>query len=187
MNSILSLIAIALLLLLAVVVAAFLHWLRAGLSASSSFHDARPPIPVHPRRIIVPLLDSATWREAASVACDLATEHGAEILLVHVLEIPWTLGLDVPLPEAEEKARALLETARSVVAHRNLEVRSRILRHRSAAEAIVELARAMGAEVIVTASGASPWWSRARLGRTVSGLLRYAPAQVVVVRVPRPL
>lgn len=184
MNSTPSPITAALLFLLLTVGLWFLYWLRAGLATSSSLRVARPPSQVHPKRIVVPLLDQETWRDAVEVACSLASEHKTEILLVHVLEIPRTLGLDVPLPEAEEKARALLEAARSMVAQRNLRAESRILRHRSATEAIVELAHATGAQVIVMGSGTPPWWSWARIGCTASGLLRYAPGQIIVVKAP---
>ncbi len=175
----------ALLLLLVLAGLAFVHVLVRGLAKSSSLSGMRWVDPSRPRRIIVALLDQETWRGAVDVACRLAAEHGVAVLLVCVLEVPWTLGLDVPLPEAEEKARAVLEVARGAVAQHGLTAESRIVRHRSATEAIVELARATGAEAIVAESSARSWRPWRRVGRTMGSLLRQAPSQIIVVRAPR--
>jgi nucleotide-binding universal stress UspA family protein len=185
MPSHLTPLVIALLCLLAAAVLGLLYYLWAGLRSSSSLKQ-QPTGRAHSRSIIVPLLDPLTWRAALEVACDLARERGAGIVLVQVLEIPWTLGLDVPLPEAEEKARALLETARSIVARRNLSVESRVLRHRAATDAILELSRETGAEVIVAGSSTQPLWAWTRRGRTVRRLYCRAPGQVILVRAPGP-
>ncbi len=185
MNQLENPLVLVLLLLLVGAVLALAHWLTEGLAGSSNLATGWRPSKGYPKRIIVPLLDRATWRDAVDVACDLAAEHRATILLVHVIEIPWTLGLDVPLPEVEEEARSLLEAGRTVVAGRGLQVEARILRHRAATEAIVGLARETGADAIVMESGTPPWWSLARIERTVSGLLRRASCQVIVVKAPR--
>lgn len=100
MNAKQSSLTIALLLLLVLAGLWFLYVLLRGLARSSSLSSTKWKDPGWPKRIIVPLLDHETWRGAVDVACRLAAGHGAAVLLVCVLEIPWTLGLDVPLPEA---------------------------------------------------------------------------------------
>jgi nucleotide-binding universal stress UspA family protein len=137
--------------------------------------------------IIVPLTESAASRQAVKLACELALDRKASILLTHVIEIPLTLGLDVRLPDVEEKAKCLLENAESVVRGYDLEVESRVLRHRTATEAILELVRETGAEAIVVGTSSPPWWSLARIGHTVAALLHHAPCQVIVAQSPMPV
>lgn len=134
--------------------------------------------------IIVPLTDSACCRQALEFACDLASERHAAIILAHVIEIPMTLGLDVPLESAEEHGRLILADGESVVKEFDLPVESRLIRHRMTTQAILELAEATGAETIVLGTGTPPWWSPARIERSVAELMRRAPCQVVVAKAP---
>lgn len=137
--------------------------------------------------IIVPLTESAASQQAVKLACELALAREASILLTRVIEIPLTLGLDVRLPDAEEEAGRLLESAASVVRGYGLEVESRVLRHRTTTEAILELVRETGAETIVVGTSIPPWWSLARIGRTEAALLHHAPCQVIVAQSPVPV
>lgn len=138
-------------------------------------------------RIVVPLTESAASQQAVKLACELALERKASILLTHVIEIPLTLGLDVRLPDVEEEAGHLLESAASVVREYGLEVECYILRQRTTTEAILELAREAGAEAIVVGMSIRPWWSLARIGRTEAALLHHAPCQVIVAQSPLPV
>jgi nucleotide-binding universal stress UspA family protein len=137
--------------------------------------------------IIVPLTESAASQQAVKLACELALDRKASILLTHVIEIPLTLGLDVRLPDVEEEAGRLLESPASLVRECGLEVESRVLRHRTTAEAILELVRETGAEAIVVGTSIRPWWSLARIGRTEAALLHHAPCPVIVAQSPLPV
>ncbi len=185
MNSTLSPLTFALLLLSGAVELGVLYWLLGELTTPFRMGEERHAEQVNGECIIVPLTDPTTCANVVEVACRLASDRQAEILLVHVLEIPLTTGLYVPLPSAEEKARHLLEAGERIAKQHNLKVESRILRHRVATEAILELASETGAEAIVTGTGAPPWWSFARIERTASELLRQAPCQVIVAKAPR--
>jgi hypothetical protein len=46
-------------------------------------------------------------RQAVELACQVAADRRAKIISVNMIEVPFTLGLDVPLPDAEEKAMGL--------------------------------------------------------------------------------
>src|SRR6266566_1596280 len=60
------------------------------------------------KRILVPTLGQAYAERAVELACRLGQEQKAEVFLVHVLEVPRTLPLGVPLPEAETEAVKVL-------------------------------------------------------------------------------
>ncbi len=133
--------------------------------------------------IIVPLTGSKGCWQALDVACHVACERHAGLILAHVIEIPMTLGLDVPLEAAEKHGRLILQDGGKVAREFNLQVESHLLRHRSTVLAICELARRTGAETIVLDAGSRSWWSLARLERNIE-LLRRAPCKVLIAKAP---
>ncbi len=187
MNPTLNPIGIALALLYLSVILILLRWMFAVsphlARQTSSGKQAQP----NRHCIIVPLTESAASQQAVKLACELALDRKANILLIHVIEIPLTLGLDVRLPDVEEKARRLLESAANVARGCGLEIESRVLRQRTTTEAVLELARQTSAETIVVGTSIPPWWPLARIGRTEAALLHHAPCQVIVARSPLPV
>jgi nucleotide-binding universal stress UspA family protein len=133
--------------------------------------------------IIVPLTGSKDSWQALDWACHLACERHARLILVYVVEIPMTLGLDVPLEAAEAHGRLILQDGEKVAREFNLPVESRLLRHRSTVPAVCELAQEIGAETIVLEAGARSWWSLARLERNIE-LRRCTPRQVLIAKAP---
>lgn len=166
-------------------VLAIFRWMFA-VSPQAAQQNRRGQLQPDGHRIIVPLLESAVSMQAVDLACQLASERKAKIILVYVIEVPYTLGLDVPLPGAEDRARRLLLQGASIAEERGLQTESRILRNRTAEEAILELSRETGVEAIVVGMGTASWWSFSQMGRTVSGLFQHAPCQVVIAKAPLP-
>ena len=161
---------------------AIFRWLFAASPHAAQSHHAQ--LQPNGHRIIVPLLESAVSMQAVDLACQLASERKAKLILVYVIEVPYTLGLDAPLPGAEDRARRLLLQGASIAEQRGLQTESRILRNRTAEEAIVELSRETGAEAIVVGMTSAAWWSISRIGKTASGLFQHAPCQVVIAKPP---
>ncbi len=131
--------------------------------------------------IIVPLTGSKDSSQALDLACQVARERGASLLLAHVIEIPMTLGLNVPLEAAEEHGRLILQDGEKVARKFHRPFESRLLRHRSTVLAICELAQEVGAETIVLEPGQRAWWSLTRVERDIE-LLRRAPCQVLIAK-----
>jgi nucleotide-binding universal stress UspA family protein len=187
MNPTLNPIGIALAFLYLGAILMLLHWMFAVSPHPARRMSSGKQAPSSRHRIVVPLTESATSQQAVKLACELALDRKASILLTHVIEIPLTLGLDVRLPDVEEEAGRLLESAASVVREYGLEVESRVMRHRTTTEAILELVGETGAEAIVVGTSVPPWWPLARIGHTVAALLHHAPCQVIVARSPMPV
>jgi nucleotide-binding universal stress UspA family protein len=134
------------------------------------------------RLILVPTTGVRYSQRAVELACRLAEEHGAEILLVYVIEVPRTLQLDVSLPPAEENARHALETAREVVQLHNLPVRTLVQRARAAGDGIISAAEDHEADLIVMGILGGRYghvW-----GRTAEALLHRAPCEVIFDKLP---
>jgi APA family basic amino acid/polyamine antiporter len=154
----------------------------------------RAPIPLGPsvaleyRNVLVPVVWRSESEEAVDLACGLATERGAAIVALTVVEVPLNLPLDAPLPaEAEERAHDLLDEARAIGDVYGVDVIGRIVRGRRAGRAIVDEAQRRNSEIIVM--GAPRRDVRRRSGRifgdTVDFVLKHAPCRVMVAAAPR--
>jgi nucleotide-binding universal stress UspA family protein len=136
---------------------AVLRWMFGVSPTQKSIRPVQPAL-VYGHRIIVPLLESVASMQAVELGCQLAAERQAKIIIVHVIEVPFTLALDVPLPGAEERGRRLLSQAERIVLQHGLQAESFVLRHRKTEDAILETARAVVAEAIVMGTCTNARW-----------------------------
>ena len=128
---------------------ALMYWLFHSISAPVSTGAEQRDSQLDGNCVIVALAEAAASPQWVEEACRLASDRHAHILLVDVLEIPWPERLDVPLPHSEEQARQLLQAGADIIRQHNLEVESRVVRHRTTAEAVLELVRETGAKAIL--------------------------------------
>jgi nucleotide-binding universal stress UspA family protein len=133
---------------------------------------------------LVPTSGVPYAEKGIELACRLGTEQKAEIVLTHVLEIPRTLPLNAPIPEAEKEANEALNRAKEIVELHNLVPILRLERAREAGEGIVKVAKDNQVDVIVL--GIRPTWrgSQNIWGRTTDILLRKAPCEVIFDKLP---
>jgi K+-sensing histidine kinase KdpD len=102
------------------------------------------------RLILVSVTGSNHSQRAVESACRLAEEQHAAILLVYVIEVPWTLPLDATLKQADQEARAALEAAREVAARHRVPARTVVRRARMAKDGIAAAARDHQADLVIT-------------------------------------
>ena len=149
----------------------------------------RAPVVVGPaaalefRNILVPLAAGYASEEAMDVACRLATERRALIVVVTAIEVPLELPLDAYLPEQVEVANDLLDEARAIGETYGIRVIGRIARTRNAGRAIVDEAARRRAEIVVMGGPRRMRLSTGRrrvFGDTVDFVLRHAPCRVMV-------
>jgi APA family basic amino acid/polyamine antiporter len=145
-----------------------------------AFHDV-------PRfhRILVPMKLGIIGEEMAATAVKLASEHGAAVEALHVIEVPLDRPLDAVLEEKDARAAASLDEARNLGRELGVDVAGTTLRARSIGKAIVEHARETGTDLIVL--GSSPRWRRQSrfFSPTVDYVLRRAPCEVLVIAFPK--
>ncbi len=136
------------------------------------------------KRILVPTSGVSYSEKAIELACRLGVEQKAEILLTYVLEIPRTLPLNAPIPQAEKEAQEALNRGKEIVELHRLTPILRLERAREAGEGIVKIARDNDVDVIVL--GMRPTWrgSQTGWGKTTDLLLRKAPCEVVIDKLP---
>jgi nucleotide-binding universal stress UspA family protein len=134
------------------------------------------------RRILVPLGDADGAVRATAVACRLASDRGASLIAVAVVEVPAELPLDAQMTDEEELAMELLRLARAEADRYGVTNDMRLVRGRQAGESIVEEARSAEADLIVLVAE-----RRSRTGRhgpvfpaDVVAVLKHAPCRVLV-------
>ncbi len=136
------------------------------------------------RRILVPIIEGVYSERAVELACRLGERQNAHLILLHVIEVPYTVPLDAPLPELEERGRRALETARFIAVQHGFKPELHLIRHRSASEGILSVARQSGADQIVMGIGLKKTSYGEGIGRTVREVLRRADCEVIVSKVP---
>jgi APA family basic amino acid/polyamine antiporter len=147
-----------------------------------------PALALEYRRLLVPVIAGQPSDDALDVACSLAAERHAQIIALNVLEIPLDLPLSVELPGEEDRANLELDEARAIGDSYGVRVVDRLVRARSAGEAIVDEATRRGTEIIVIGAPRKTlsMASQAVFGRTVDYVLRNAPCRVMVTASPDP-
>ena len=137
--------------------------------------------PVIPNLIIVAVTSSATSAQTVELAARLAVNTRGKIILTCVIEVPLKFKLDAPLPQLEDKAQSALTGATQTIKEYRLDYETRVIRDRTTAAGLVELARGTNANLVVIGfEGLIETGMNDLLA--VSELFRHAPCQVVVAR-----
>jgi nucleotide-binding universal stress UspA family protein len=135
------------------------------------------------RKVLVPILDLGASVRAVELAARLNQGHKAEMLIVYVHEIP----LQAPLvkPEKDPRIQRALDAAAFIATQHAIAPRTRVDVARQAGHRIVEIAREEGVDLIVMGISGLNRPNEGPLGRVAEHVVRNAPCEVVVDRVPR--
>lgn len=71
--------------------------------------------------------------------CDIAKLYGAELIVLHVIEVSYMMPINTTLLHREAYSEAVLKRAQAIAREKNIRIQSRVLRHRSVSQAICEL------------------------------------------------
>ena len=132
------------------------------------------------KKILVPTSGTLYSERGIELACRLGEEQKAEVYLIHVIEVPRTLSLEVSMPEAETRAQEILKEGESIVSLRGLPVKGEVRRGRVVGEEIIRVAKDWGADLIVMGIRSQIRMAVEILGRTSDLVLRRAPCEVIV-------
>jgi basic amino acid/polyamine antiporter, APA family len=139
-----------------------------------------PSLTIEYRTIVVPVVRTAESEEALVAAARVADERAATVAIVHVIEVPLDLPLDVRLPDQVATANEILDSSAAFVESYGVRAVVRLVRARAAGPAIVEEADRRNAELIVVGAPRARV-GRARIfGRTVDYVLKHSPTRVMI-------
>ncbi len=134
------------------------------------------------RTILVPILEAYYSERAVELASRLGQDQKAKILLGYIVEVPRTLSLGVPLPDAEEAGKRALNQAKQIVALHALEAEAEVVRAREAGEGIGRLARDYDVDLIVLGISPDSGFIEGSTARVAESLFRHAPCEVIIDR-----
>lgn len=149
--------------------------------------DALEPAACHLalKNILVPLDLSEASLKALQYAVPLAQQFGATVTLLHVVDLPvYTPELPYPpalLSETQAAVTGQLEEIRHTRIPDDVNVNTAV-RHNFVFDGIVEIARAIPADLIVTTTHGRTGLMHVLLGSTAENIVRKAPCPVLVVR-----
>ena len=139
------------------------------------------------RRAVVALSGGRTDRPIVALATEVAKQHHAELVGVHVVEIDWTLPLDADVAGRSEDAQRVLDIAEATAESSRYRLETVLLQARDVGAAIVDEASERGADMIICGL---PFRRRFggdfAIGRTIPYILKNAPCAVWVVREAMP-
>ncbi|HEX7254724.1 MAG TPA: amino acid permease [Gaiellaceae bacterium] len=140
-----------------------------------------PSLTVEYRTIVVPVVRSPETEEALVAAARLAAERGSTVAVVHVVEVPLDLPLDVRLLDAEEEAEDILDHSAAIVESYGVRAVSRLVRGRAAGPEIVAEADRRNAELVILGAPRKRVTRGGRIfGRTVDYVLKHSPSRVAI-------
>ncbi len=134
-------------------------------------------------KILVPIVEAISSERAVELACRLGNGKKADLVLAHVIVVPYTIPLEASIPEREREGKEAVELGATIAHQYGCHVVTRVVRHRNAAEGILEIARKEGVDAIVLGVGLKTrvpgeW------GKTSAEILRRSECEVIVDKVP---
>lgn len=138
--------------------------------------------------IMVPLDGSELSASILDAAVDVARASGARLSLIHVVGSGAVWGarrfpmLPNDLTDATAKAEAYLDAKAEALRAEGLEVSTRVEAHASPAQAIAEMAEALGADLIALATHGYGGMRRALAGSVADTVLKTSPLPLLVQR-----
>lgn len=132
------------------------------------------------KRILVPTSGTLYSERGIELACRLGEEQKAEIYLINVIEVPRTLPLEAPMPEAEAKAKDIIKEGEAIIVLRGLQAKGEVRRGRVAGEEIIRAAKDWDADLIVMGIRSEIRMAQDILGRSSDLVLRRAPCEVIL-------
>jgi nucleotide-binding universal stress UspA family protein len=160
---------------------------RAGVARRHVRRFARRAAAIGYRSIVVPLLGRAETEHALDVACRLAADRGARVVLVAPLIVEQELPLDAHFHGELRALKERLDEAAAIAESYGVTARRRIVRSRDRGLGleVAEIAEDERAELVVVGA---PVESRRGFRRPfppeIQWILRDAPARVLIVTGP---
>jgi len=144
-----------------------------------------PPLAIHLKNILVPLDFSEQSLKSLQYAIPFAKQFGARLTLLHVVDLPvYTPELPYPPPlgpEHHEAVKKHLDEIRATKIPAEVSVETAV-RHNFVFEGILEVAREIQADLIITTTHGYTGLKHMLIGSTAENIVRKAPCPVLVVR-----
>ncbi len=132
-------------------------------------------------KVIVAVRDAESTESVVKLACQLAKGMEADLIALHVVEVPMTLDLGADAEILDRSGKQILSLARRAASDGfSKQISTRLVRARQAGEAIVAEAKENGVELLVMGYHQPHRVGEVLLGSVVQYVARHAPCRVIV-------
>jgi nucleotide-binding universal stress UspA family protein len=138
------------------------------------------------KNILVPSDGSIASYEALVQAITVAKRNKGHVTVVHVIEVKRTLPLDAEMIEEAQRGEEILTEAERLAEEMDFTIEGELLQAREAGHAIVDEAMERRVDAIVLGTEYKRPLGEFQLSRTTQYVLKHAPCQVWVFRMPPP-
>jgi nucleotide-binding universal stress UspA family protein len=137
------------------------------------------------QRALVALSGHPNGMRLVQLVADVAKVHKAELIGVHVVEVDWSMPLDVDVAGRSEEIQQVLDLAEGTAESAGVKLESVLLQARDVGAALVDEAVERDADVLVVGLAyRTKFGGDFAIGRTIPYVLKNAPCAVWVVREP---
>jgi nucleotide-binding universal stress UspA family protein len=150
------------------------------------------PAVIAPKRILVPLDGSLRTESVLPTAARIAAAHGAELLLVHIVQEPLPTGLlraadDMDFARKlaqrlESGARRYLAELQEQLAHEVASVRTLVVRHSNEYQCILEISQKEETDLVILSAHGSGCDSTQSFGSVTGYLLTHSMVPLLVLQ-----
>lgn len=137
------------------------------------------------RRALVALSGHPNGQRLVRLVAEVARINKAELIGVHVVEIDWSMPLDMDIAGRSDEIQQILDLAEGTAESVGVTLEPVLLQARDVGAAIVDEASERGADLLIVGL---PYRKRFggefAIGRTIPYILQNAPCMVWVVREP---
>lgn len=139
------------------------------------------------RRAVVALSGHPNGQRLVRLVGELARAHKAEVIGVHVVEIDWSMPLDMDIAGRSDEIQQILDLAEGTAESVGVTLEPVLLQARDVGAALVDEAIEREADLLVVGLAyRTKFGGDFAMGRTIPYVLKNAPCAVWVVREPIP-
>jgi nucleotide-binding universal stress UspA family protein len=139
------------------------------------------------RRAVVALSGNPNGQRLVRLVAEVARVHKAELIGVHVVEIDWSMPLDMDVAGRSEEIQQVLDLAEGTAEAAGVKLDSVLLQARDVGAALVDETVEREADLLVVGLAyKTKFGGDFAMGRTIPYVLKNAPCAVWVVREPIP-
>jgi nucleotide-binding universal stress UspA family protein len=137
------------------------------------------------RRAVVALSGHPNGQRLVRLVAELAKAHKAELIGVHVVEIDWSMPLDMDVAGRSEEIQRVLDVAEGTAESAGVKLEPVLLQARDVGAALVDETVEREADLLVVGLAyRTKFGGDFAIGRTIPYILKNAPCAVWVVREP---
>ena len=139
------------------------------------------------RRAVVALSGHPNGQRLVRLVAERAKSHKSEVIGVHVVEVDWSMPLDMDMTGLSDDIQQILDQAEGTAESVGVTLESVLLQARDVGAALVDEAIERDADLLVVGLAyRTKFGGDFAMGRTIPYVLKNAPCAVWVVREPIP-